>query len=329
MLGENPYVRMSKQPFGKECKTCNRPFTVFQWLPGANMRYKKTEICQNCAKLKNVCQTCILNLQYGLPVQVRDTALGIKSDAPTTDINRQYHAQNIADKLDDEIADPYSNSHTSASSREILKKLARSEPYYKRNRSHICSFFVRGECNRGASCPYRHEIPEENKELAKQNIKDRFHGVNDPVAKKILNRTRDMRPSLAPPEDKSVTTLFITGIEPQITENHIKGFFYAFGEIKSIIIIRKSKCAFVNFITRASAELAAEKIADVGLTLLDIPLKVTWGKPRPRGPKASQPANTTIPPPPSLSASGDSIKYPSQDPTAQGTSSLGSTPSFS
>ncbi|CAO3624667.1 unnamed protein product [Cunninghamella echinulata] len=221
------------------------------------------------------------------------------------------------------------NSQSSAGSREILKKLSRSEPYYKRNRSHICSFFVRGECNRGASCPYRHEIPEENKELAKQNIKDRYLGVNDPVAKKILNRTQNMRPSLAPPEDKSVTTLFITGVEPQITQEHIKGFFYAFGEIKSIIVVRKSKCAFVNFITRASAELAAEKIANVGLTLLDTQLKVTWGKPRPKGPRAPQPTNTTIPPPPSLNASENSIKYPSQDPTAQGTSSLGSNPSFS
>ena len=30
------------------------------------MRFKKTEVCQTCAKLKNVCQTCLLDLDYGM-----------------------------------------------------------------------------------------------------------------------------------------------------------------------------------------------------------------------------------------------------------------------
>lgn len=37
----------------------------------------------------------------------------------------------------------------------MLKELARTNPYYKRNRPHICSFFVKGECKRGTDCPYR------------------------------------------------------------------------------------------------------------------------------------------------------------------------------
>ncbi|PKA65793.1 Zinc finger CCCH domain-containing protein 40 [Apostasia shenzhenica] len=65
-LGDNPYVRMA--------------FTVFRWRPGRDARFKKTEICQTCSKLKNVCQVCLLDLEYGLPVQVRDTALSINSN---------------------------------------------------------------------------------------------------------------------------------------------------------------------------------------------------------------------------------------------------------
>lgn len=40
----------------------------------------------------------------------------------------------------------------------MVQKLARSAPYYKRNRAHICSFFVKGECKRGAECPYRYDF---------------------------------------------------------------------------------------------------------------------------------------------------------------------------
>ena len=55
----------TKDKYGKECKICGRPFTVFRWCPGSRMRFKKTEICQTCCKLKNVCQTCLLDLEYG------------------------------------------------------------------------------------------------------------------------------------------------------------------------------------------------------------------------------------------------------------------------
>ena len=43
----------------------------------------------------------------------------------------------------------------------------------QRNRAPICSFFVKGECKRGAECPYRHEMPTTG-DLSEQNIKDRW-----------------------------------------------------------------------------------------------------------------------------------------------------------
>jgi pre-mRNA-splicing factor RBM22/SLT11 len=39
--------------------------------------------------------------------------------------------------------------------KEMLKQMARNDPYYKRNRPHICSFFVKGDCKRGTDCPFR------------------------------------------------------------------------------------------------------------------------------------------------------------------------------
>lgn len=44
--------------FGGQCHISGRPYTVFRWRPGNDARYKKTIICQEVAKAKNVCQVC-------------------------------------------------------------------------------------------------------------------------------------------------------------------------------------------------------------------------------------------------------------------------------
>ena len=167
-------ITQSKQEFGRACGTCARPFTVFRWNPGTGMRFKTTVICQTCAKIKNVCQTCLLDLVYGLPTQVRDTALGIESEAPTSEINREYYAQNMETKVRGFNTSSGESRLTvgqlegskslldvdksAGAGKEMLKQLARTDPYYKRNRPHLCSFFAKGECNRGDACPYRYVV---------------------------------------------------------------------------------------------------------------------------------------------------------------------------
>jgi pre-mRNA-splicing factor RBM22/SLT11 len=105
-LGENPFVRMTREPYGKACKVCDRPFTVYRWRPGPKARFKKTELCMTCAKLKNVCQTCVLDLQFGLPVQVRDAAMtavgegdGGASLIPKEEVNAQFALEQAERKL--------------------------------------------------------------------------------------------------------------------------------------------------------------------------------------------------------------------------------------
>ncbi len=80
---------------------CIRPFTVYRWQPGPNARYKKTELCRTCAKIKNVCQTCVFDLQYGLPVQVRDSVLEEyeKTKIPESNVGRGYVIEQMERKL--------------------------------------------------------------------------------------------------------------------------------------------------------------------------------------------------------------------------------------
>jgi len=286
-LGDNPYVRMMREQYGKECKICQRPFTVFRWCPGPRARFKKTELCQTCAKTKNVCQTCILDLNYGLPVQVRDRALkeaaAASANLPKSAVNREYFQQQV----DRQIADSGDPSATyndlggaggkADSAADLLLKLARTTPYYKRNRPHICSFWVKGQCNRGEECPYRHEKPTNPDDpLSEQNIKDRFFGSVDPVADKLLKKFESM-PKLSPPEDRTITTLYVGSVCAGITEAHLRDHFYQFGELRSVAVLLPQSCAFVQFTTREAAERAADESFD-RLIVAGRRLNIRWGR---------------------------------------------------
>eukprot|EP00794_Sanderia_malayensis_P016806 gene16806-18502_t len=299
-LGDNPYIRMLKEPYGKECKICQRPFTIFKWCPGARMRYKKTEICQTCSKIKNVCQTCLLDLEYGLPIQVRDTALAIKDEMPKSDVNKEYYTQNVDKELantDGTVAGGTVGKSQAAS--DLLMKLARTAPYYKRNRPHICSFWVKGECRRGEECPFRHEMPTDpNSPLANQNIKDRFYGSSDPVADKLLKRAASM-PKLEPPTDKSVMTLYIGGLDGRVTEEDLRDSFYQYGEIRQVTMVTRQNCAFVTYTTRQAAEFAIEKTYNK-LIIKGRRLKILWGKSQSERPRGGDDGGVKLTPVPGL-----------------------------
>ncbi|KAJ4433666.1 RNA binding motif protein 22, partial [Periplaneta americana] len=268
----------TKERYGKECKICSRPFTVFRWCPGSRMRFKKTEVCQTCSRLKNVCQTCLLDLEYGLPIQVRDAALRIKDDLPRSDVNKEFYIQNMDKELGKiDATTPAGAVGKSQAASDLLMKLARTSPYYKRNRPHICSFWVKGECKRGEECPYRHEKPTDPDDpLADQNIKDRYYGINDPVAEKLMRRASAM-PKLEPPEDKTITTLYVGNLGDKLTEKELRDHFYQYGEIRSITLVARQQCAFIQFTLRSAAEQAAERTFNK-LILGGRRLTIKWGR---------------------------------------------------
>lgn len=337
-LGPNPYVRMQRVrclmsccvlqavcnptlhpqiEYGGQCHVSGRPYTVFRWKPGPNARYKKTIVCQEVAKAKNVCQVrilttshiwgcniqppaiaqvCLLDLAYNLPVQVRDQALGIdpENELPTSAVGREFAL------MEQQEAGTLGSQFIDAPPNELLQRLQRQTPYYEvrfvfwwlttqchhharsqRNKARICTFFVKGQCTRGAECPYRHEKPKDGEDvwgLSQQNIKDRYYGVKDPVANKMLARAAEYsKPE--PPADTSITTLWIGGLPDGTRPQTLQDMLYLYGEVTDIRIVEAKKCAFVTFGTREAAERAMDSMAR-SFVLEGQRCKVHWGKPK-------------------------------------------------
>jgi pre-mRNA-splicing factor RBM22/SLT11 len=274
--------------------------------------------------MKNVCQTCLFDLEYGLPVQVRDKFLEeqgqAKMELPMSRVGRDYKLAEAQKDKDGQNL-PYGK----VEAHPMLKRLARMTPYYKRNEARICTFYVKGACNRGQDCPFRHELPEGG-ELANQKLRDRFHGENDPVAAKLLRRA-DEDMTLKPPEDKAITTMYVGGLAPGVTDKDVRDQFYIYGEIRSVKVVPKQSCAFVTFVSRESAEDAAAKLYRT-LEIKGKRANLMWGRPQQTvQEKASAALVDGGAPPggaPGAASSSSTYRpyYPSMDPAAQGNAPL-------
>lgn len=303
-LGDNPYVRMTVEAHGKKCQICENPFTVFAWQAGSKGRLKRVEICRSCAKAKNVCQVCIYDLQYGLPVKVRDRVLRESGSSAAVTAVPQSHANRawFTAQQQRALATSATGDGTSALTHATLQGMARMEPRYERNLPKLCSFFAKGECDRGDTCPFRHEMPRDrNDPMAKQNTKDRFYGTNDPVANKIIGRKRrqeqEQQNRMEEEDfDKARATVYLRfqgdPPYPNLTEMNIRDVFYAYGEIVSVRPHPDKGQAFVEYTQPEAAELAIASIHRK--ELLGRLISVFWARAPKRG-DAAPPRNGDAP----------------------------------
>lgn len=82
------------------------------------------------------------------------------------------------------------------------------------------------------------------------------------------------------------TSLFLTSLPATATEDSIRHWFTSTGgiaenKLKSVVLVSASKVAFVNFVNRDAAELAATQCS-VGVKVDGHPVKVQWGRSRPK-----------------------------------------------
>ncbi|KAL8711526.1 MAG: hypothetical protein Q9225_007100 [Loekoesia sp. 1 TL-2023] len=293
-LPENPYVQMLKEDHGAECKICTRPFTIFRWKADRTARAKRTNICLTCARLKNCCQCCMLDLSFGLPIVVRDAALKMVAPGPESSINREYYAQENEREIEEGRGGVEEYEKTDEKARELLRRLANSEPYYKRQRrleaaeesqkSRDGSADADGQRKiTGPPGPIRTNDTRESRGSSLRGGPYRKPRGGGATARRVFPGTAQLPPQpqdILPPQDRNITSLFVTGVEDDLPEHAIRAFFTPFGTLRSIVCSHRAHCAFINYATREGAEAAAEHCQGKAV-IQGCPLRVQWGRPRP------------------------------------------------
>eukprot|EP01039_Chlorochromonas_danica_P003389 gene3389-3714_t len=329
-LGSNPFVRMEKlPPSDKLCTISKLAYQGFRWKAGPNGRFKQTVISYVVAAEKHICQCCLKDLRYNLPVGVRDGILkkGDQSELvqPTSIVGQQhYYQQRQLEQRDDpSLAHP--DAPVSAETRKLdrfsaIQQAKHKSPTPFANLPKLCTFWLNGRCNRGNRCPYRpccgvfvfpeiasnHEIYsnlikrlEDEGPIAVQksldqetrtaiydaskgnredSIRQRVAG-DDILTKKYLHRIHE-KPTLAPPADPSITTLWIGNLPDETTEEALQNALWTSGPpYQSIRLIQSSHFAFVDYGDRSQAELAAQQLPGT-LDVLGKPVTVRWANPR-------------------------------------------------
>ena len=233
----------------------------------------------------------MLDLSFGLPLAIRDTALKMVAPGPQSAVNREYFAQENEKAIEDGGGGLEAYEKTDEKARDLLRRLANSEPYHKRQRqleggepqpdNQLERY---GDHNGEGDAPVRRAPGpiRTNNAQGRGGHTARGHPYSGRGGRPFPS-TAQLPPGpqdILPPRDKNITSLFITGVEDDLPEHAIRTFFTPFGTLRSVICSHRSHCAFINYAEREAAEKAAEYCQGKAV-IAGCPLRVQWGRPKP------------------------------------------------
>ncbi|ODV96971.1 hypothetical protein PACTADRAFT_48755 [Pachysolen tannophilus NRRL Y-2460] len=277
-LGPNPYVEMVREINGEECKLCTRPFTIYRWAPVKNGKFKKTIICLSCAKAKNCCQSCMLDLTYGINLELRDSVLKLAGVKTIEDSISTKQGVNSLTKA--YMADQRDRMYETEQQREEEDE----DDDAKREKARILLQKISTTASK-------------NKKNFKDNRDNNILSKTD--VSKLISKLPFNGTLSKLPKDESIKSFFIFGINDDLPEFGIKNFFEIEydSRIQSMVINHKAKCGFIIFQSRSNAIATANKIYTSILTknklesynrpcllVIDkVPIRISWGKYRSLG----------------------------------------------
>ncbi|CUM67033.1 uncharacterized protein PRCAT00004721001 [Priceomyces carsonii] len=273
--GPDKHIKMIRQPGGEECKICTRPFTVYRWNP-SNARHKsrKTIICMTCARTRNCCQSCMLDIHFRIPLEIRDTALKLAGlDKAYSFTNKSLNSSNrevkaiAADKEESKFngRDENGDVNDMDKAKEILLKLAEK----------------------------LHDDDKATKKITNSRKQNETGDIKSSDVSKILAKL-PFGGLFVVPEDKSITSFFIFGFDEELPQYAITNYCIQFGKIRTMTILHRARCGYIGFISRDSAVAFSQSISGNGLNANNntpgllvlnkrFPIRVSWGKAKPLG----------------------------------------------
>jgi pre-mRNA-splicing factor RBM22/SLT11 len=231
----------------------------------------------------------MLDLSFGLPIVVRDAALKMVAPGPESSINREYYAQNNEREIEEGRGGLEEYDKTDEKARELLRRLANSEPYYKKQRrleqeEHEKSREEESEQKLLTSGPGPIRTsdalaPQRGGPYSRPGGSSRGGRGGARGGARVGTGAIPKPEDILPPRDQNITSLFVTGVEDDLPEHAIRSHFTPFGKLRSVVCSHRAHCAFINYMTREGAEAAAD--ACQGRAVIQgCPLRVAWGKPR-------------------------------------------------
>jgi pre-mRNA-splicing factor RBM22/SLT11 len=256
-----------------------------------------------------------------IPLKVRDKILSKYQrvetiDAPKSEIGLAHFAMQASKKQEENEASKRLGFISPAAHAELMS-IARMEPSYERNLPKLCGHFLKGTCTRGASCPFRHEFPDDwdtNKayylKSAHRSIKDRFFGTNDTTSDRWIAKL-ESREVDAAGGGGEVSTLLLTGVGSSLRSADVREAFESYGDLKRVDVLTNKGIAFVEFATKDQAVECM--MATRGRVVINgSRIRLAWARP-------SAPASGGLLGEVSASASAsEDVTYPSMAPQAYG-----------
>jgi pre-mRNA-splicing factor RBM22/SLT11 len=319
-LGTNPYVRMVKLPPGsKLCKITGKSFQAFRWKP-AGGRQKETIISYKVAKERNICQTCLNDMKYGVPAGIRDQLESAE--------NSGLIVQTPQGLMLTEKGAGSAIGMTLQTLKKSQEKQQREGVVAFRNLVKLCSFWVAGTCTRviGKTCPFRpccgsFAFPElagsKNKALGEALIErlkaegpvevmktidketrsalaDHRKGISqedeirarvdgsDSLSGKYLDRMnqKQLVKSIGVPPDSSVATLWVGGVEDSVAEDDLSSKLLEVAGEYESLRMVKQAKCAFVTYTSQSAAVAAGNKLFQSVEMGGKQLTVCWAKPK-------------------------------------------------